>query len=128
MIDLFFAYLTNISGVAGALVTLLIVYGFRRYINRPRTAPIDYIGTGIWVLGVVFMSRMFFWDLIPNLAGINWRADFGVSAVHVNWVFNLGVVLGMWLKLKGFYLLVNSVAPGRYNILTAVFYAAEDEK
>lgn len=115
-------WLTNVSGFIATAMLALLIYGFRRYVRRPRTAPIDYIGTGIWVLALLQLLRMFWWDILPDVLDVSWKEDFGIHADHVNWIFNVLIVVGVWYKLHGYWKLVDGKAPGQYNTFTAVFY------
>ena len=114
-------WLTNVSAFISVALLLLVVYGFRRYTVRPRTDPIDYMGTGIWLLALVNATRLTFWDLVPDIFDFTWL-DFGINGSAINWGFNVWVGLGSWFMLKGFYMLVEERVPGQYNIFTAVFY------
>ena len=116
-----FDWLTNLSAFVSVAVLLLVVYGFRRYTVRPRTEPIDYMGTGIWLLALVNATRLTFWDLVPDFFAFRWL-DYGLTGTNVNWAFNIWVGAGAWFMLKGFFMLVNERAPGKYNLFTAVFY------
>lgn len=117
----FLDWVTNISGLLAVVVLGLVIYGFRRYINRPRMAPIDYIGTGIWIICLATISRFIWWDVVPDITGFAWRTV-AIQSYTVNWIFNLGVLTGGIYILKGFYLIVDAQAPGQYSIWTAVFY------
>lgn len=117
----FWDWATNVSAFLSVTLLLLVVYGFRRYTVRPRTEPIDFMGTGIWLIALVNAMRLVFWDLIPDLFGFKW-AQFGVSSAEVNWAFNLWALAGAWYMLKGFSMLVEARAPGQYNVFTAVFF------
>jgi len=114
-------WITNGAAVIAVFFLALVIYGFRRYVKRPPAEPIDYMGTGIWLLAMNEMVRLVWWDLIPDFMGQPWRA-YGFTSSHFNWIFNFVVVLAAWNMLKGFYLLVDELAPGHYNIITAVFY------
>lgn len=115
-------WLTNVTGILAILMLLLLIYGFRRYVRRPRSAPIDFLGTGIWLLALLQLARMFWWDLLPDALDVNWRDDYGIRAAHVNWIFNSLICVGVWYKLHGYWKLVDERAPGQYNTFTAVFY------
>lgn len=121
MISFLTGLLTALSAVAAALMLLLVIYGFRRYIRRPRTAPIDYIATGIWIMASVKLFRLLWWDIVPYTFLPN-LTDFRVQQHEVNWLFDIGVVLACWYMLKGIHILVDAKEPGKYNVLTAVFY------
>lgn len=115
-----FDWMTNITAFISVGVLLLVVYGFRRYTIRPRTDPIDYIGTGIWLLALTKAVRLVWWDLLPDF--FEQKMPFNLDGSDVNWAFNALVIFGSWYMLKGFYMLVELQAPGQYSILTAVFY------
>lgn len=112
---------TVLSALAAAVMLGLVVYGFRRYINRPRSAPIDYIGTGIALMAATKLLRLLWWDVIPHtfLAGLT---EFRFSGHQVNWIFDAGVIWSCWFMLKGIFIMVDSKDPGKYNVFTAVFY------
>ena len=115
-------WLTNMTGMIAIVMLSLLIFGFRRYVRRPRTAPIDYIATGIWMMALFQMLRMFYWDLLPDFLDVNWKEDYGITGSHVNWFFNILIIIGVWFKLKGYWIIVEDKAPGQYSILTAVFY------
>ena len=116
-----FEWATNLTALAAVITLSLVIYGFRRYIRRPHIAPIDFIGTGIWLLCFFKMTRLLWWDLLPDLLDIKW-SSLGLNGSNVNWIFNLGVMAGCWYMLKGFHMLVEEKAPGEYNVWTSVFY------
>lgn len=99
----------------------LVAFGFRRYFHRDRKEAMDYLGIGIWMLASFQILRLLFWDITPEMFDFTW-SDIGVSRGMINWVFNALICIGCWFKLKGYWLLVNKQSPGKYNILTAVFY------
>lgn len=116
-------WLTNVSALVAVLLLLLVIIGFRRYIKRPRTVPIDYVATGIWTLCFVMLGRQVFWDVLPDLFPNFQRwSDIGVHSQDVNWIFNTGMIAACLFMLKGYHMLVEEKVPGRYTILTAVFY------
>lgn len=116
-------WLTNLSGIVATFLLGLVIVGFRRYIKRPRLAPIDFIATGIWVLALVQLLRLLWWDVVPDFFPYFERwGDIGVRGHQINWLFNLGNTCGTLFMLRGYHKLVEEKAPGRYNILTAVFY------
>ena len=113
--------LTAVSAVAATLMLALVIYGFRRYIKRPRFAPIDYIATGIWLMALAKLTRLLWWDVVPYTFLPN-LTDFRVAQHEVNWIFDLLVVLACWYMLKGIHIMVEAKEPGKYNVFTAVFY------
>lgn len=117
---------TDALGVLAVVLLCLVVYGFRRYVNRPRVDPIDFIGTGIWILALTKAARLVFWDLVPDavtlLGGTFTWSSIGVTASGVNWVFNASSAIGAWFLLHGYFLIVDRKEPGQYSTLTAVFY------
>ncbi len=113
--------MTALSAMAATLMLVLVIYGFRRYIKRPRIAPIDFIATGIWVMALAKMIRIFWWDVVPYIF-LPTLTDFRVKQHEVNWFFNILVVIACWYMLKGIYIMVDAKEPGKYNVLTAVFY------
>lgn len=115
-------WLTNVTGFIAIGMLALLIFGFRRYVRRPREAPIDFIGTGIWMMALFQMMRMFYWDLLPDILDVNWKEDYGVTSSHINWFFNILIIIAVWFKLKGYWIIVDDKAPGQYSIFTAVFY------
>lgn len=115
-----FDWATNLSAFLAMLFLLLVIYGFRRYVRRPRTEAIDFIGTGIWIMALDHMLRLLWWDVAPDLLGMRWTE--GLGGTNVNWAFNLFMCVGAWFVLKGFHILVEARAPGQYTVWTAVFY------
>lgn len=115
-------WLTNVTGIIAILMLMLLIYGFRRYVKRPRTAPIDFLGTGIWILALLQLARLVWWDILPDAFDLNWHRDYSITSKHVNWIFNLLICVGVWYKLHGYWQLVEERAPGQYNTFTAVFY------
>lgn len=115
-------WMTNVTSFIAIGMLVLLIFGFRRYVRRPREAPIDFIGTGIWMMALFQMMRMFYWDLLPDIIDINWKEDYGVTGSHINWFFNILIIIGVWFKLKGYWIIVEDKAPGQYSIFTAVFY------
>lgn len=115
-------WLTNVTAFIAVGMLALLILGFRRYVKRPRTAPIDYIGTGIWVLALIQLLRIFWWDLLPDILNVSWRENYGFRAAHINWFFNVLIIVGVWYKLHGYWKLVEEKVPGQYNTFTAVFY------
>lgn len=113
--------ITALSALAATLMLALVIYGFRRYIKRPRTAPIDYIATGIWMMAVAKLLRLLWWDIVPHTF-LPSLTEFRVAQHEVNWVFDVIVVIACWYMLKGIYIMVEAKEPGKYNVLTAVFY------
>jgi len=117
-----FDWITNITAILATIALALLAFGFRRYVKRPRNAPIDYIGTGIWVLAFLQVVRMLYWDIVPDIMGFDWRDDYHITSGKVNWIFNSLIIVGAWFKLKGYWIIVEDKAPGEYNVFTAVFY------
>lgn len=115
-------WLTNVTGIIAILMLMLLIYGFRRYVKRPRTAPIDFLGTGIWILALLQLARLVWWDILPDAFDLNWHRDYSITSKHVNWIFNSLIIVGVWYKLHGYWQLVEARAPGQYNTFTAVFY------
>ncbi len=116
-----FDWTANISALVATALLALVIYGFARYVRRPRTEPIDYIGTGIWVMALDTMLRLLWGDIVPDLVP-SARAWILAHASDANAIFNILVAVACWNMLKGFYILVEMRAPGQYNIFTAVFY------
>lgn len=117
----FLDWATNVSAFAAVAILGLVIYGFRRYINRPRGAPIDYIGTGIWILCLAIILRFLWRDVLPDITQVPWREE-GPTHYKISWIFNVMSTVGGLYLLKGFHLIVDARAPGKYSILTAVFY------
>ena len=117
----FWDWLTNVTGLVAVAMLALLIIGFRRYIWRKRTEPIDYIGGGIWMLALFQMGRLLWWDIAPDVFEFEWR-DYGITGSHINWIFNSLIVVGTWYKLRGYWIVVNHEAPGEYNTFTSVFY------
>lgn len=115
-------WMTNVTGFIAIGMLALLIFGFRRHVRRPRSAPIDFIGTGIWMMALFQMMRMFYWDLLPDILDVNWKEDYGVTSSHINWFFNILIIIAVWFKLKGYWIIVDDKAPGQYSIFTAVFY------
>lgn len=115
-------WMTNVTGFIAIGMLALLIFGFRRYVRRPREAPIDFIGTGIWMMALFQMMRMFYWDILPDVLDVSWKEDYGITGSHINWFFNILIIIGVWFKLKGYWIIVNDKAPGQYSIFTAVFY------
>lgn len=115
-------WMTNVTGFIAIGMLALLIFGFRRYVRRPREAPIDFIGTGIWMMALFQMMRMFYWDILPDVLGVSWKEDYGITGSHINWFFNILIIIGVWFKLKGYWIIVDDKAPGQYSIFTAVFY------
>lgn len=112
-------WMTNVTGFIAIGMLALLIFGFRRYVHRPREAPIDFIGTGIWMMALFQMMRVFYWDILPDMLGVVWKEDIGS---HINWFFNTLIIIGVWFKLKGYWIIVEDQAPGQYSIFTSVFY------
>lgn len=108
---------------AGLAVVMLglVIYGFRRYINRPRNTPIDYIATGILLMAASNLLGFFWWEVLP-LTTIGANVLPVLERYPLDWTFNLIIAYGGWNMLKGFHLLVEEKEPGSYHVLTAVFY------
>jgi len=115
-------WMTNVTGFIAIGMLALLIFGFRRYVRRPREAPIDFIGTGIWMMALFQMMRMFYWDILPDVLDVSWKDDYGITGSHTNWFFNILIIIGVWFKLKGYWIIVDDKAPGQYSIFTAVFY------
>jgi hypothetical protein len=115
-------WMTNVTGFIAIGMLALLIFGFRRYVRRPREAPIDFIGTGIWMMALFQMMRMFYWDILPDVLDVSWKEDYGITGSHINWFFNILIIIGVWFKLKGYWIIVDDKAPGQYSIFTAVFY------
>ena len=120
-----FDWITNVTAFISLALLLLVVHGFRRYTIRPRTEPIDYIGTGIWLMALTKAIRMVWWDIVPDLMGRAYWKSLDFQASDANWIFNIAVLLGAWFMLKGFHMLVEERAPGVYNLFTCVFYPSQ---
>lgn len=112
---------TNGMAFLSLFFMILVIIGFRKYTSLPRNTPMDNMGTGIWFLTLTKMLRLIWWDLIPDFTGHRW-SYYGIDGSSVNWAFDLGIVIGCVFILRGYYMLVERVAPGQYNIFTAVFY------
>ncbi len=115
-------WMTNVTGFIAIGMLALLIFGFRRYVRRPREASIDFIGTGIWMMALFQMMRMFYWDILPDVLDVSWKEDYGITGSHINWFFNILIIIGVWFKLKGYWIIVDDKAPGQYSIFTAVFY------
>ena len=116
-----FDWATNGMAFVSLFLISLVIFGFRKYTSLPRNTPMDNMGTGIWFMALTKMLRLLWWDLIPDFMGHSW-AFYGIRGSHVNWLFDIGVVTGCIFILRGYAMLVERVAPGEYNIFTAVFY------
>lgn len=114
-------FLTVVTAVVAAVLLLLVIYGFRRYINRVRTSPIDYIATGILFMAFSNLLGFFWWEILP-LTTVGQMVLPFLEVYSLDWTFNLLLAYGGWNMLKGFHLLVEEKEPGAYHVLTAVFY------
>ena len=113
--------LTAITGVVSAILLGLVIYGFRRYINRERTSPIDYIATGILLMAFGNVIGFVWWEVLPLWSLGRTTVDF-FDVYSMDWTFNVLLIAGAWNMLKGFHLLVEEKEPGSYSVMTAVFY------
>lgn len=114
-------WMTNMTAIFAIIMLILAIIGFRRYTSLPRNTAMDFLGTGIWILAITNLARMMWWDLIPFVIGHLW-SDYGLRSEVFNWVFNFSVIVGCWFMLRGYWMLVERVAPGQYGVLTSVFY------
>ncbi len=114
-------YVTFFAGIVTCLLQVLIVIGFRRFVNSPRKDAIDNIGTGVWLMAFTVMCRFLTWDVLyPFLGKPDWMSQAFQSHINLFFVFCGGAA--SLCILKGYLMLVEKKEPGHYNILTCVFY------
>lgn len=114
-------FLTVVTSAVAAALLALVIYGFRRYINRVRTSPIDFIATGILLMAFSNLLGFFWWEILP-MTTVGKMVLPVLEVYSLDWTFNILLAVGAWNMLKGFHMLVEEREPGSYHVLTAVFY------